>query len=71
MANPLKIKVDFDNETTKSLLGFIEETQEGWYTNQKPNLVQAQYKHLQIQEQDVLQPFEDNNDEVLLFGVSY
>lgn len=71
MATPLKIKVDFDNETTKSLLGFIEETQEGRYTNQKPNLVQAQYKHLLIQEQDTLHHFEDNNDEVLLFGVSY
>jgi hypothetical protein len=71
MAGILKIKVDFDSETTKSLLSFITETQEGKYTENKPNLTQITYKRLQIQEQDRSHSIDDNNDEILLFGVSY
>ena len=71
MAEPLKIKVDFDGETTKALLNFITETQEGKYTEKKPDLTQITYKRLQIQEQDKSHSIDDNNDEILLFGVSY
>lgn len=71
MAEPLKIKVDFDDEKTKTLLQFITETQEGKYTEQKPDLTQVTYKRLEIQEQDKSHSFDDNNDEILLFGVSY
>jgi len=71
MAEILKIKVDFDGETTKALLNFITETQEGKYTSKKPDLTQITYKRLQIQEQDKTHSIENNNDEVLLFGVSY
>jgi hypothetical protein len=70
MEKPLKIKVDFDGETTKVLLNFITETQEGKYTEKKPDLVQITYKRLQIQEQDKSHAI-DENDEILLFGVSY
>ena len=52
MAEPLKIKIDFDNAETKGLLQFITETQEGKYTTQKPDLTQVTYKRLDIQEQD-------------------
>lgn len=71
MAEILKIKVDFDGETTKALLNFITETQEGKYTSQKPDLTQITYKRLEIQEQDKTHSIDNNNDEVLLFGVSY
>lgn len=71
MAEILKIKVDFDGETTKALLNFITETQEGKYTTQKPDLTQITYKRLQIQEQDNFHSLESNNDEVLLFGAIY
>jgi hypothetical protein len=71
MAEPLKIKVDFEGETTKVLLNFITETQEGKYTEQKPDLTQVTYKRLQIQEQDKSHTIDDSNDEILLFGVSY
>jgi len=71
MAATLKIKVDFDGKTTKALLNFITETQEGKYTEKKPDLTQITYKRLQIQEQDKSHSIDDNNDEVLLFGVSY
>lgn len=71
MSEPLKIKVDFDGETTKALLDFITETQDGRYTQKKPDLAQITYKRLQIQEQDKSHSIDDNNDEILLFGVSY
>lgn len=71
MAEPLKIKVDFEGATTKVLLNFITETQEGKYTEQKPDLTQVTYKRLQIQEQDKSHTIDDSNDEILLFGVSY
>lgn len=71
MTGPIKIKVDFDSETTKALLNFISDTQEGKYTEQKPDLTQITYKRLQIQEQDFSHFVDDNTNEVLLFGVSY
>lgn len=70
MSEPIKIKVDFDNETTKTLLDFISDTQEGKYTQEKPDLTQITYKRLQIQEQDKSHSLEDdNNNEMLLFGL--
>lgn len=71
MTEPIKIKVDFDSKTTKALLNFISDTQEGKYTKKKPDLTQITYKRLQIQEQDASHFIDDNNNEVLLFGVSY
>lgn len=66
---PLKIKVDFHG--TKELLQFITETQEGNYTEQKPDLSQITYKRLQIQEQDTNHVTDNPQDEVILFGISY
>lgn len=71
MAETIKIKVDFDGDTTKALLNFITETQEGKYTEKKPDLSQITYRRLQVQEQDAFYNDEDSNDETLLFGVSY
>jgi len=71
MAKILKIKVDFDGVTTKAILDFIVETQEGKYTSQKPDLKQITYKRLQIQEQDRFHSIDNLNEEILLFGVSY
>ncbi len=71
MTEPLKIKVDFDGETTKALLNFITETQEGKYTAQKPDLTQITYKRLDIQEQDKFHSSDESSNQVLLFGVSY
>ena len=71
MAEPLKIKIDFDNSETKGLLQFITETQEGKYTTQKPDLTQVTYKRLDIQEQDKIHSVDEIADEVILFGVSY
>ncbi|HEX5153798.1 MAG TPA: hypothetical protein VFW07_20265 [Parafilimonas sp.] len=70
MSEPMKIKVDFDNETTKALLNFISDTQEGKYTQEKPDLTQITYRRLQIQEQDKNHSLEDDlSNEMLLFGI--
>ena len=71
MTETLKIKVDFDGETTKVLLNFITETQEGKYTAQKPDLTQITYRRLDIQEQDKFHSSDESSNQVLLFGVSY
>lgn len=68
MTKKLKIKVDFDGKNTKALLDFITETQEGKYTDEKPDLKQITYKRLDIQEKDFSQLTEES--EVLLFGIS-
>jgi hypothetical protein len=68
MAEPIKIKVDFDGEAN-ALLHFITETQEGKYTEIKPDLNQITYKRLKIQEQDNCDLFDIDNEENLLLGV--
>lgn len=70
MKKPLKIKVNFENETKAAMLNFIAETQEGKYTKEKPDLTQIIYKRLQIQEQDKTHVFDESSDDFLLFGIS-
>lgn len=71
MADSLKVQVDFESETSKALLKFITDTQEGKYTEVKPDLTQMAYKRLQIQEQDAASGSDEEGDEILLFGLSY
>ena len=71
MPASLKIKVGFDNEKTKALLDFITEAREGKYTAQKPDLTQIRFKRLEIQEQDKSHSVDDNNEEIVLFGISH
>lgn len=71
MPETLKIKVDFENENAKALVNFIVATQEGKYTKEVPVLTQITFQRLQIQEQDKSHQFDENNDEIILFGVSY
>ena len=70
MDKPLKIKVDFDNKTTKALLNFITDTQEGKYTEKKPDLTQITYKRFELQEQDTNNSIDDCSEEVILLGIS-
>lgn len=68
MSEPLKIRVDF-SDTAKAILHFITETQEGKYTELKPDLTQIPYKRLHIEEQDNSDPFTGEIEENLLLGV--
>ena len=63
--NTLKVKVDFDDKTN-ALLSFINDTQEGKYTEGKPEIQSITYTRLEIQEQE-----STHEDEVLLFGLSF
>ena len=71
MSTPLKVKVGSNNENINALLNFINETREGKYTPQKPDLTQIKFKRLEIQEQDAAHSVDDNNEEIVLFGISY
>ena len=68
MPEPLKIKVDF-SDSAKDILHFITETQEGKYTELKPDLTQIAYKRFYIEEQDNSNPFDNENEENLLLGI--
>lgn len=70
MSAPLKVKVGFDDEKTNALLKFINETRDGKYTAQKPDLTQIKFTRLEIQEQDKTHSVDDNNEEIVLFGIS-
>ena len=70
MAEPLKIKVDF-SDTAKAILHFITETQEGKYTELKPDLTQITYKRFQIQGEDNSNPFNNEEEDNLLLGISF
>lgn len=61
----LKIKIDFDNKT-KALLSFINDTQEGKYTEEKPDVELITYKRMEIQEQE-----STHDNDFLLFGLSF
>lgn len=68
MTESLKIKVDFDGETTQALLDFIESAQEGKFTERKPPIL---VPRIEIQELDKSIYLDDNCDDSLLFGISY
>jgi hypothetical protein len=70
MAEPLKIKVDFD-ANANAILHFIGETQEGKYTEIKPDLNQITHKRLQSHEQDCSEFLDIDNEENLLLGLSF
>lgn len=70
MENNLKIKVDFEGKVADELMNFVIDTQEGKYTKEKPILTQVTYKRMQIEQEDCTSEFEDNEANVLLFGIS-
>lgn len=51
-------------------MSFVIDTQEGKYTKEKPILTQVTYKRMQIEQEDCTSEFEDNEANVLLFGIS-
>ena len=68
MPEPLKIKVKFSN-SVKAILRFITETQEGKYTEVKPDLSQIPNKRLHVEAEDYSNPFDGENEQNLLLGV--
>ena len=70
MENNLKINVDFEGKVADELMSFVIDTQEGKYTKGKPVLTQVTYKRMVIEQEDCTAEFEDNEENVLLFGIS-
>lgn len=70
MKNSLKIKVDFEGKVADELMNFVIDTQEGKYTKEIPFLTQITYKRMLIEQEDCTSEFEDNEANVLLFGIS-
>lgn len=69
MKKSMKIKVDFESETSKSILNFISDTQNGKYTVEKPDLSQIAYKYVQIPAQENINSVTESNNEIKLFGI--
>lgn len=70
MENNLKINVDFEGKVADELMNFVIDTQEGKYTEEKPLLTQVTYKRMVIEQEDCTSELEDNEANVLLFGIS-
>jgi len=62
--------VVYENET-KKVMDFICETKEGKYTSEKPDLALITYTRMKIQEGDAANIFNDFDEEVVLYGMSY
>lgn len=71
MPAALKIKIGFNNDKSKALLDFINETREGKYTAKKPSLTQLKFRRLEIQEQDKTHSVDEIAEEAILFGISH
>lgn len=71
MSDIIKIKVDFEQESTKAILDFITSTKDGKYSKEKLDLASLKYSRLDVQDTDVIQKInEQNREEILFFGIS-
>jgi uncharacterized protein YihD (DUF1040 family) len=60
-----------NSKETDKVIEFIQETKEGKYTAEKPDLTYITYTRMVIQEGDTDNIFNDYFDDVILYGVSY
>ena len=65
------IKFNFTyNKSAKDLLEFINKTQEGCYSKDKPIITDIKYRRVNVQENSD-SFIEASQDEILLFGITY
>lgn len=65
------IKIHYTyNDSAKELLDFINQTQLGLFSKDKPILTDIKYRRIEVQEnsESIL---ENNQEENLLFGITY
>jgi len=65
-----KFKVKYDNENNP-LIEFVKETKEGKYSNNKPEIIDFKYQRVLIQEQEDGFTLENEQENNLLFGLTY
>jgi hypothetical protein len=58
------------NDAAKDLLDFINKTEQGCYTKEKPILTDVKFRRIDIQENSEIIP-ESQIEENLLFGITY
>jgi len=65
-----KFKVKYDNENNP-LIEFVKETKEGKYSNNKLEIIDFKYQRVLIQEQEDDFTLENEQENNLLFGLTY
>ena len=68
--NMKKFKVKYDNENNP-LIEFVKETKEGKYSDKKPDIIDFKYQRVLIQEQEDGFTLENEQENNLLFGLTY
>jgi len=63
--------IAIERKESDKVMDFIQATKEGKYTLQKPDLTYITYARLIIQENDAENIYNESNDEVILYGLSY
>lgn len=58
------------HSNSNNILNFINETKEGKYTIQKPDLTHISYARIDIQESGIQSVLADSYGEMILYGVS-
>lgn len=59
------------NEAPKSFLNFINDTKDGKYTEQKPEVIQITYQRIETQENKGNNPLDENISGIALFGLTF
>ena len=60
-----------NEKETDKVINFINETKEGKYTTEKPDLTHITYTRMEIQEGGAANTFNDYPEEVILYGMTY
>ena len=66
----IRINVE-SKDSTEVYSHFLNETKGGKYTDLKPDLTLITYERLNIQEQESVYTFEENTNNVLLYGIAF
>lgn len=70
MENKKEYDFEFEGKKADQLMDFVIKTQEGSYTDEKPQFADISYKRLIIEEEDITSEVEETGNNILLFGIS-
>lgn len=70
MENKKEYNFEFEGKKADQLMDFVIKTQEGKYTEEKPQFTGISYKRLIIEEEDISSQVEEAENNILLFGIS-
>jgi len=70
MENIKEYNFEFEGKRADQLMEFIINTQEGKFTEGKPEFSDITYKRFIIEEEDITSEIEETENNILLFGIS-